>query len=73
MGTVTDLRVVRRSLNRAPGSVVSCTHCGERHPIIRLADGRLRCITAFEADGHWFCRNRGCRAAWIERRGRSEG
>ncbi len=73
MGTVTDLRAVRRSLNRLAGRLVRCEQCGERHPIIRLADGGLRCVTAFEADGHWFCRNRGGRAAWIERQGFEEG
>jgi hypothetical protein len=72
MGTVTDLRAVRRPPNRVAGRLVSCEHCGERHPIIKLADGRLRCVTAFEADGYWFCRNRGCRAAWIERQGRQQ-
>ncbi|MFN8628189.1 MAG: hypothetical protein U0587_19735 [Candidatus Binatia bacterium] len=67
MGTVTDLRAGRRTPERVAGRLVHCQHCGERHPIIRLADGQLRCVTAFAVDGHWFCRNRGCRAAWIER------
>ena len=62
MGTITDLRAVRR----APGRFISCEDCGERHPIIKLAGGSVRCVTAFSADGHWFCRNRGCRAAWLK-------
>jgi len=67
MGTVTDLRAVHRPHQRDTGRLVRCEQCGERHPIIKLADGQLRCLTAFETEGHWFCRNRGCRAAWLER------
>lgn len=67
MGTVTDLRAARRAHGNTPGRVVTCEHCGERHPVIRLAGGHLECVTAFRADGHWFCRNRGCRAAWLAR------
>jgi hypothetical protein len=31
-----------------------------------MTDGTLRCLTAFADNDQWFCRNRGCRAAWIE-------
>jgi hypothetical protein len=65
MGTVTDLQAFRRPPGRTPGRFVTCEHCGERHPIIKLADGSVRCVTAFSAGEHWFCRNRGCRAEWL--------
>ncbi|HUI25820.1 MAG TPA: hypothetical protein VL403_07005 [Candidatus Kryptonia bacterium] len=67
MGTVTDLRTRRQAKGPSgPGSrFVTCAHCGERHPIVRLADGTVRCLTAFVDRDHWFCRNRGCRAAWL--------
>ncbi len=66
MGTISDLRA-RRAANTkgAAGRLVTCAQCGERHPIIRLADGSLRCVTAFADGERWFCRNRGCRAAWL--------
>ena len=32
-----------------------------------MTDGTVRCLTAFADGDRWFCRNRGCRAAWIER------
>ncbi len=67
MGTVTHLRSVRRRDERTPGRLVTCEHCGERHPVIKLADGSIRCVTAFNAEEHWFCRNRGCRAAWMQK------
>ncbi len=67
MGTVTELRAARRVPTRSAGQRVKCEHCGERHPFVKLGDGTVRCVTAFSADGRWFCRNRGCRAAWLER------
>ena len=68
MGKVTEFRA-HQTAKRGPagGRVVTCTFCGERHPIIRLADGSVRCLTAFADDDRWFCRNRGCRAAWLLR------
>jgi len=67
MGTVIDLRT-RRALKEqeAPrGRHVVCAQCGERHPVIRLGNGSERCVTAFSDGPRWFCRNRGCRAAWL--------
>ncbi len=69
MGTVTEFRGPRRSPSRTAGRFVACEHCGERHPFVKLGDGSVRCVTAFSADGRWFCRNRGCRAAWLDRQG----
>lgn len=66
MGTVTEFRASRRGRGRTSGRFVTCEHCGERHPIVKLRDGSFQCVTGFSADGHWFCRNRGCRAAWLE-------
>jgi hypothetical protein len=71
MGTVTDFRAFRQRPGTS-GRFVTCAHCGERHPIIRLAGGSVRCVTAFAAEDRWFCRNRGCRAAWLQRRARQE-
>ncbi len=68
MGTVTDFRSSRGPKGPA-GRVVTCAHCGERHPIVKLGDGTLRCVTAFSVDGRWFCRNRGCHAAWRAKHG----
>jgi len=70
MGTVVDLQARRSGKGAAgnPSRSVTCAQCGERHPIVRLADGSERCVTAFADGGHWFCRNRGCRAAWLARR-----
>lgn len=67
MGTVTDLRARRNGKAEGPegGRFVICTHCGERHPVIRMAGGARRCVTAFADGEQWFCRNRGCRAAWL--------
>ncbi|HVN87424.1 MAG TPA: hypothetical protein VMW17_21530 [Candidatus Binatia bacterium] len=67
MGTVTDFGAARRAKGRggASGRFVICEQCGERHPIVRLADGTVRCLTAFVDQYRWFCRNRGCRAAWL--------
>ena len=49
--------------------MVHCGHCGEPHPIVRLQGGEQRCVTAFFDGSHWFCRNRGCRRAWLEHSG----
>ena len=49
--------------------MVHCGQCGEPHPIVRLQGGEQRCVTAFFDGSHWFCRNRGCRRAWLERSG----
>jgi hypothetical protein len=67
MGTVSEFRprAARKASPATKGRFVVCTHCGERHPVIRLADGSVRCVTAFADERRWFCRNRGCRAAWI--------
>jgi len=71
MGDLLDLRARRGPKSKpaaakvSSGRVVICTHCGEKHPIIRLASGEERYVTAFSDAGYWFCRNRGCRAAWL--------
>ncbi len=71
MGSVIDLNARRR---RVPGvrtghgptaNIVSCFQCGEQHPIVRLPGGEQRCVTAFFDGTYWFCRNRGCRRAWL--------
>jgi hypothetical protein len=74
MGSVIDFDPHRRRrpprLPAAPGApVVHCGHCGEPHPIVRLPGGEQRCVTAFFDGSNWFCRNRGCRRAWLERSG----
>ena len=33
---------------------------------MRLQGGEQRCVTAFFDGTNWFCRNRGCRRAWLE-------
>jgi hypothetical protein len=71
MGSVIDLATHRQRRARPAVTPISqdnllvCNHCGERHPIIRLQGGELRCVTAFFDGNHWFCRNRGCRSAWL--------
>lgn len=73
MGSVIDFGAHRRRRERGPSrptagggaTVVSCNHCGEPHPIVRLVGGEERCVTAFNDGSHWFCRNRGCRRAWL--------
>jgi hypothetical protein len=77
MGSVIDFaaprrrrpRTAARSAATAGPTVVHCGHCGEPHPIVRLQGGEQRCVTAFFDGTHWFCRNRGCRRAWLERSG----
>ncbi len=75
MGTVSEFRP-RRPGAKSPaanrGRFVTCAHCGERHPVIRLAGGTQRCVTAFPDERNWFCRNRGCRAAWLKRTQRTD-
>jgi hypothetical protein len=74
MGSVVDLSARRRRVARVPArpqpnggcTMVTCSHCGEPHPIIRLQGGEQRCVTAFFDGANWFCRNRGCRRAWLE-------
>ncbi len=74
MGSVVQFAAHRRRRLRAMGrpqpgtgsAMVTCNQCGERHPIIRLRGGEQRCVTAFYDGANWFCRNRGCRRAWLE-------
>jgi hypothetical protein len=72
MGSVIDLASHRRRLARGSGhasgggQTVTCSHCGEPHPIVRLRGGEQRCVTAFFDGSNWFCRNRGCRRAWLD-------
>ena len=74
MGSVVELAAHRRRVQRATGrpqtrngsAMVTCNQCGEPHPIIRLQGGEQRCVTAFYDGTNWFCRNRGCRRAWLE-------
>ncbi len=73
MGTVIDLNSRRRRRAGAakrpsqlvPPNMVCCVQCEEPHPIIRLQGGEERCVTAFFDGANWFCRNRGCRRAWL--------
>jgi len=68
MGSVIDLESRRRPREKGHGvgaRFVTCKHCDEKHPMIRMANGNEQCFTAF-TDGHfWFCQHRGCRAAWL--------
>ena len=74
MGSLIELHTHRRRRPRAPtrpaqgtgANMVNCNHCGEPHPIVRLQGGEQRCVTAFFDGTNWFCRNRGCRRAWLE-------
>lgn len=72
MGSLIQLHTHRRSrgASRSPqrrgATSVACSQCGEPHPIVRLAGGEQRCLTAFFDGANWFCRNRGCRRAWVE-------
>ncbi len=73
MGTVIDLATRRRrECPRGGERFVICAQCHERHPLIRFADGSVRCVTAFIDDERWFCRNRGCRAAWLAQAAKTE-
>lgn len=56
---------IRRRASATAPNMVTCLHCGEQHPIIRLRGGEERCVTAFFDGSFWFCRNRGCRRAWL--------
>ncbi|MFI5366402.1 MAG: hypothetical protein ACHQ4J_12350 [Candidatus Binatia bacterium] len=69
MGTIVEFRSRRRDKESATSGrgMIACAHCGEQHPIVRLGDGNQRCVTAFADGPRWFCRNRGCRAAWLAR------
>ena len=68
MGTVIDFSARRRRGQETDTErFVVCAQCNERHPLIRFADGSVRCVTAFADNERWFCRNRGCRAAWLAR------
>jgi hypothetical protein len=58
----------KRPANRSAANMVGCLQCGEQHPIVRLAGGEERCLTAFFDGTFWFCRNRGCRRAWLSNR-----
>jgi hypothetical protein len=74
MGSVIDFDTHRRRRTQPPGrphhtvgaNMVACSHCGEPHPIVKLQGGEQRCVTAFFDGTNWFCRNRGCRRAWLE-------
>ena len=73
MGSVIDFALHRRRRARRPGTshssgptVVVCNQCNESHPIVKLPGGDQRCVTAFFDGTNWFCRNRGCRRAWLE-------
>jgi hypothetical protein len=73
MGSLIDLNGRRqRRATRAPAvrptpNLVVCVHCSERHPVVKLKGGESRCVTAFFDGARWFCLNRGCRRAWLER------
>jgi hypothetical protein len=76
MGSVLEFGMPKRRRPRPAArgdaggpSVVHCGHCGEPHPIVRLQGGEQRCVTAFFDGTYWFCRNRGCRRAWLEHSG----
>lgn len=71
MGAIIDLEAhrARRGLRRPPGNgarSVECENCGESHPVVRMAGGEERCLTAFHDGRKWFCKNRGCRQAWLK-------
>jgi hypothetical protein len=55
-----------RPVRPVADNMVVCAHCGERHPVIRIKANEQRCVTAFFDGTNWFCRNRGCRRAWLE-------
>ncbi len=71
MGSIIDLdaRRARRAASRPQGHggrFVECENCGESHPVMKLAGGEQRCLTAFFDGRKWFCKNRGCRQAWLK-------
>jgi hypothetical protein len=57
---------VSRPRPRSGPTAVTCNCRGESHPIVRLPGGEQRCVTAFFDGSNWFCRNRGCRRAWLD-------
>lgn len=66
MGSITNLRAYRSPKKTGGGTrYVHCAHCNERHPFVRLANGTVRCVTAFTDGVHWFCRERGCYSGWL--------
>lgn len=68
MATVIDLSDRRKGRPKGSGPggrFVTCRHCGEKHPIIRMIGGSDQCLTAFSDGRNWFCQHRGCRAAWL--------
>ena len=70
MASIIDFQNHKRRREQArgtPAKSVRCVSCGEPHPIVRLAGGEERCVTAFFDGKRWFCRNRGCRKAWLAR------
>jgi hypothetical protein len=76
MASIIDLDAHRRRRARPTGTpqgagtaLVVCNQCGESHPIVKLPGGEQRCVTAFFDGANWFCRNRGCRRAWLEESG----
>jgi hypothetical protein len=76
MGSIIDFDAHRRRRARPSGApqsagptLVVCNQCGESHPIVKLPGGEQRCVTAFFDGTNWFCRNRGCRRAWLEESG----
>jgi hypothetical protein len=73
MASIIDLDTRRRRAvppgrpaRRGVSAAVTCDRCGESHPIVRLPNGERRCLTAFFDGSNWFCRNRGCRRAWLD-------
>jgi hypothetical protein len=73
MGSIIDFDVHRRRRARPPATpqhggatLVVCNQCSESHPIVKLPGGEQRCVTAFFDGTNWFCRNRGCRRAWLD-------
>lgn len=66
MAKVVELRP-RGAASPGRGTSVACANCGERHPLVRLVGGKTQYPTAFPAGELWFCRHRGCQAAFQAR------